>query len=154
MLPLYLKSSNRDFPGHPVVKTLCFQCKGLGFDPWSGNYIPQHSQKKKKNLPMDSHNTQNKSQYSYNCLYQLTFQWGCWDLCILSQENPLCSSLPKSILINSTLVSWPEPQWNIYIMQTLQIIVRFLLECHPLGEALLYLIFYPTLLYSCTSNSL
>ena len=48
MLPLYLKSSNRDFPGRPVVKTLCFQRKGLGFDPWSGNYIPQHSQKKKK----------------------------------------------------------------------------------------------------------
>ena len=48
MFPLYLKSSNRDFPGRPVVKTLCFQRKGLGFDPWSGNYIPQHSQKKKK----------------------------------------------------------------------------------------------------------
>ena len=26
-----------DFPGGPVVKTPCFQCRGLGFDPWSGN---------------------------------------------------------------------------------------------------------------------
>ena len=26
-----------DFPGGPVVKTLCFQCRGHGFDPWSGN---------------------------------------------------------------------------------------------------------------------
>ena len=26
-----------DFPGSPVVKTLCFQCKGLRFDPWLGN---------------------------------------------------------------------------------------------------------------------
>ena len=24
----------KDFPGSPVVKTLCFQCKGHGFDPW------------------------------------------------------------------------------------------------------------------------
>ena len=26
-----------DFPGGPVVKTLCSQCMGPGFDPWSGN---------------------------------------------------------------------------------------------------------------------
>ena len=26
-----------DFPGCPVVKTLCFQCRGCGFNPWSGN---------------------------------------------------------------------------------------------------------------------
>ena len=25
------------FPGCPVVKTLCFQCKGREFDPWVGN---------------------------------------------------------------------------------------------------------------------
>ena len=25
-----------DFPGGPVVKTLCFHCRGHGFDPWSG----------------------------------------------------------------------------------------------------------------------
>ena len=28
---------NWDFPGSPVVKTPCFQCRGCGFDPWSGN---------------------------------------------------------------------------------------------------------------------
>ena len=27
----------RDFPGGPVVKTLCFHCRGCGFNPWSGN---------------------------------------------------------------------------------------------------------------------
>jgi hypothetical protein len=27
----------KDFPGGPVIKTLCFQYKGHGFDPWSGN---------------------------------------------------------------------------------------------------------------------
>ena len=29
-----------DFPGGPVVKTLCFQCRGHGFDPWSWNKDP------------------------------------------------------------------------------------------------------------------
>ena len=26
-----------DFPGGPVGKTPCSQCRGPGFDPWSGN---------------------------------------------------------------------------------------------------------------------
>ena len=26
-----------DFPGGAVDKTLCSQCRGPGFDPWSGN---------------------------------------------------------------------------------------------------------------------
>ena len=30
----------REFPGGPVVRTLCFQCRGPGFDPWSGNLDP------------------------------------------------------------------------------------------------------------------
>ena len=28
-----------DFPGGPVSKTLCSQCRGPKFDPWSGNWI-------------------------------------------------------------------------------------------------------------------
>ena len=35
-----LKNNLRDFSGSPVVKTLCFHCKGLGFDPWSGTMNP------------------------------------------------------------------------------------------------------------------
>ena len=33
----------RDFFGGPVTKTPCFQCKGLGFDPWwgIGSHVPQ-----------------------------------------------------------------------------------------------------------------
>ena len=27
----------QDFPGGPVVKTLCFQCRGHKFDVWSVN---------------------------------------------------------------------------------------------------------------------
>ena len=26
---------SQDFPGGPVVKTLSFQCRGPGFNPWS-----------------------------------------------------------------------------------------------------------------------
>ena len=29
--------STWDFPGGPVAKTLNSQCRGPGFDPWSGN---------------------------------------------------------------------------------------------------------------------
>ena len=28
---------SRDFPGGPVTRTLHSQCRGPGFDPWSGN---------------------------------------------------------------------------------------------------------------------
>ena len=41
----------RDFPGGPVDKTPCSQCKELGFDPCSANKVPYatwHCQKKKK----------------------------------------------------------------------------------------------------------
>ena len=52
-----LKSKNkafRDFPGCPVAKILCSQCRGLGFDPWLGNQILHvaaktwHSRKRKE----------------------------------------------------------------------------------------------------------
>ena len=43
-----------DFPGGPVVKTLCFHCRGRGFDPWLGKFRMPHSvakkKKKKKNV--------------------------------------------------------------------------------------------------------
>ena len=32
-----VKQAASDFPGDPVVKTMCFQCRGRGFDPWSGD---------------------------------------------------------------------------------------------------------------------
>ena len=32
--------TGRDFPGGPVVKTLCFHCRGHGFYPCSGNQDP------------------------------------------------------------------------------------------------------------------
>ena len=31
----HLKGTQRDFPGGPVVKTLCFHCRGHGFNFWS-----------------------------------------------------------------------------------------------------------------------
>ena len=38
---LNLKIPYRDFPGGPLVKTLCFQCRGHRFDPCSGNLDPK-----------------------------------------------------------------------------------------------------------------
>ena len=32
-----LKEGWGDFPGDPVVKTSCFQCRGHRFNPWSEN---------------------------------------------------------------------------------------------------------------------
>ena len=34
---LHLRTCLGDFPGGPVVRTLCFQCRGCGFDPRMGN---------------------------------------------------------------------------------------------------------------------
>ena len=31
------EGGDRDIPGGSVAKTLCFQCRGPGFKPWSGN---------------------------------------------------------------------------------------------------------------------
>ena len=31
------KEKMKDFHGGPVAKTFCSQCRGPGFDPWSGN---------------------------------------------------------------------------------------------------------------------
>ena len=35
-----IKTLWRAFPGGPVVKIPCFQCRGLGFNPWPGNEDP------------------------------------------------------------------------------------------------------------------
>ena len=32
-----LNCNPRNFSGRPVTRTLCFQCRDSGFDPWSGN---------------------------------------------------------------------------------------------------------------------
>ena len=34
------KNGLRDFPGGPVGKTPCSQCRGPGFNPWLENEIP------------------------------------------------------------------------------------------------------------------
>ena len=36
--PVFARSANyRDFPGDPVARTPSSQCRGPGFNPWSGN---------------------------------------------------------------------------------------------------------------------
>ena len=36
-----IKQIFSDFSGSPMAKIPCSQCRGLEFDPWSGNKIPQ-----------------------------------------------------------------------------------------------------------------
>ena len=36
-LTIQLKDVEGDFPGGPMAKTLCSQCRVPRFDPWSGN---------------------------------------------------------------------------------------------------------------------
>ena len=45
------KRREKNFHGPPVGKTPCFQCRGPGFDPWSGNYIPQMATKNRHAIP-------------------------------------------------------------------------------------------------------
>ena len=47
------KSITRDFPGGPVSKTLCCQCKGWGLNPWSGKIPYAMWPKKKKYMYMN-----------------------------------------------------------------------------------------------------
>ena len=39
-IKLTLKMHSRDFPGSSVVKTVTFQCRGWGIDPWSVSCDP------------------------------------------------------------------------------------------------------------------
>ena len=46
-----LEGAKGDFPGGPVVRTPRFQCKGRGFNTWSGelrSHMPHGMAKKKK----------------------------------------------------------------------------------------------------------
>ena len=57
---LFLITKIRDFPGSPAVKTPHFQCRGHGFDPWSGNWDPASHEiwpknYKKRKSEIDSH---------------------------------------------------------------------------------------------------
>ena len=32
-----IENNDQDFPGGPMVKILCFQCRGCGINSWLGN---------------------------------------------------------------------------------------------------------------------
>ena len=42
---LQYRNRLRGFPGGPVAKTPCSQCRGPEFDPWSGNEVPHDATK-------------------------------------------------------------------------------------------------------------
>ena len=63
----------RGFPGGPVAKTPCSQCRGPGLDPWPGNQIPsattktQHSQINTRFLTTTDQNNQPFLSANYTC---------------------------------------------------------------------------------------
>ena len=46
----YLQIHFRDFPGGPVVKTPCFQCRGVGLIPGQGTNAAWYGQKKRNHF--------------------------------------------------------------------------------------------------------
>ena len=58
----WLNSGSRDFPGSPVIQTLCFHCRGKGSIPGQGTKIPcatrHHTHKKR--LPLHLTKIKNK----------------------------------------------------------------------------------------------
>ena len=51
----YKNTSNEDFPGGPVVKTMHFHCRACSFHPWSSKFhkLPEWPKKEKKNSNND-----------------------------------------------------------------------------------------------------
>jgi len=57
----------RDFPGGPLVKTLRFQCRDLGFDRWLGNRDPKcHTTRPKENKKIGMEENGNGIQIDRN----------------------------------------------------------------------------------------
>ena len=54
-----------DLPGGPVAKTPGTQCRGPGFDPWSGNSIPYAATKSVLQL---SPGTAKQNNFFCNCV--------------------------------------------------------------------------------------
>ena len=52
-----------DFPGGPVVKTPFFQFRGLGFDPWLGNWDPTCRMARPKKTNNNNYNTTKPNNY-------------------------------------------------------------------------------------------
>ena len=57
-----------DFPAGPVAKTPHSQCKGPGFDPWTGNWIPHAATKSSPTTTKRSHLPQTKQKVIW-CLW-------------------------------------------------------------------------------------
>ena len=66
----------RDFLDGPVAKTPCSQCRGLRFNPWSGNYIPHFTTKSLHVATKTQH-----SQINRQILKRITL----W--CVLKKKN-------------------------------------------------------------------
>ena len=105
---------DRDFPGRPVVKTWCLQCRGHRFDPWLENWNPtSYMVWKKKKLESSfphSHFTHSSSDLLYawhlslrtvrkleNCFLKSQFQFSKRSISAFKNIYLICSHWQDSI---------------------------------------------------------
>ena len=105
---------NRVFPGNPVVKTLCFQCRRLGFNSWLGIWDPKCCVVWPKN----------KIRHIYNILpikkiFFKEMEWIKWALMGLDKglfffPSLLCFFLNKGLNTALPKAGWPRetPSWS------------------------------------------
>ena len=84
------------FPSSPVVKTLGFYFRGLGFNHWSGNRS-HVSQGKKKQKP------ENIQQKQYCNKFNEDLKWYI-SIILKKKKNLLCTSLPNFTFNDDMLV--------------------------------------------------
>ena len=51
-----MQPTQKHYPGGPVAKTRSSQCRGRGFNPWSGNKIPMPQLKIQRAATKSTHN--------------------------------------------------------------------------------------------------
>ena len=88
-----------DFPGGSVVKTLCFHCRGHGFDPWWGDLnmlcgtakkifliLLVYSKHKELHPPQINHNRQTLFSWASKSLQTVTAAMKLKDACSLEEK--------------------------------------------------------------------
>ena len=99
----------KDFPDSPVAKTLRSQCRGPGFNPWSGNLIPYAATKSSHAATKIQHSQINKyifKIFMYRSLCEHSFlflMYKCSGVRLLGLMVNICLTL-KETFFNLNLV--------------------------------------------------
>ena len=117
----------------PVVKTLCFQCRGHGFDLWRGNKIP-HATWYSQKIQTKTKQTHSllKSQWIVGFL-SITFLLHCkainQDFANFYIVNKVQKALLKMIKLKNETYKWLS---NILLKMGASLVVQWLRVCLPM----------------------